>query len=191
MKKTIEVFEFSMSIVFPLRQASDGKTGIEGLFGYKAATCKIGALTWGSYGGGKRKNESFLRCACRELGEESRIHSHPSDLTLVGAITFHRTKVTGNKSIGACQIYTIPYSSCTGHPTPTKEMLDHQWYPLHQIPYDKMMPDYKLWLPQILVGEKTVNGEIHIRETHPKNNLLDEITSHSLEFQEKRVLVTA
>jgi hypothetical protein len=57
----------------------------------------------------------------------------------------------GNSEI--LEVHVFHAQNFTGMPMETNEMRP-QWFEIDHIPYDKMWPDDRLWLPLFLAGEK-------------------------------------
>ena len=99
--------------------------------------------------GGKIENgETPEEAMIRETEEE--ILVTPTKYEKVGYIEFDEF-YKGNKESVAFHLYIV--SEWQGEPTESEEM-QPKWFDIQNIPYDKMFPDDKYWLPLILEGRK-------------------------------------
>ncbi|WP_241504032.1 8-oxo-dGTP diphosphatase [Pelagibaculum spongiae] len=92
-------------------------------------------------GGRQEPGESMEQCAKRELKEELCIDSGP--LRLAGV---NRFQFADGLSL---EVHIYFGESFEGMPTETAEA-SPVWYPLGQLPYDKMWPDDEIWIPLML-----------------------------------------
>ena len=114
---------------------------------------KIGEVGEGKYNGfGGRVNEGerIDAAAVRELEEETGLIAKIQDLENVGTIEYTFPEHESYKS-QKVHIYLI--KKWLGTPRESQEMTC-EWFKIRDIPYDKMWDDDKLWLPQVLKGEK-------------------------------------
>ncbi|RJO59938.1 8-oxo-dGTP diphosphatase [candidate division WS5 bacterium] len=95
---------------------------------------------WNGFGGKKQENETIVESAIREIQEEAGIT--PIKLKEVGILEFTNF---------ITHIFT--FSEFKGNPIETEEMRP-QWFPIEDIPYDKMWESDKIWLPLLLEGKK-------------------------------------
>ena len=99
--------------------------------------------------GGKIENgETPEEAMLRETQEE--IAVTPTNYEKVGFLEFDEF-YKGQKEKVAFHLYIV--SEWTGEPTESEEM-NPTWFDINDIPYDKMFPDDKYWLPLILEGKK-------------------------------------
>lgn len=84
----------------------------------------------------------------RETQEE--IHVTPIEYEKVGQISFVEF-YKGKKTNLSFHLY-LAYE-WDGEPAESDEM-NPEWFDIDKIPYDKMFPDDKYWLPLILKGQK-------------------------------------
>lgn len=151
--KNIEKVLPLATLVFP-RRKSEGQIE-EILLGKKKRG--IGRKRWNGYGGGT--NGQPLRiAACRELKEENTMQTKPEDLEKVAILYCHNTKRNGTMFTCVVHVYFTRY--WRGAELPTREMSKPTWYTLDSIPYKKMMPADKDWLPLCLAGKKLI-AHIH------------------------------
>ena len=99
-------------------------------------------------GGKLEKDELPHEAMIRECEEE--IGVKPTQYEKVGYIKFDEF-YKGKKEKIAFHLYTV--TEWEGTITESDEMKP-QWFPIKQIPYEKMLPDDKHWLPLILQGKK-------------------------------------
>jgi mutator protein MutT len=99
--------------------------------------------------GGKIENgETPEEAMIRETQEE--IAVTPIEYEKVGIIEFDEF-YKGQKEKVMFHLYVA--SEWQGEPTESDEMKP-EWFDIQSIPYDKMFPDDKYWLPLILEGRK-------------------------------------
>ena len=99
--------------------------------------------------GGKIKPEETPENAMiRETQEE--INVTPTKYEKVGFIEFDEY-YKGEKERVSFHLYIV--NEWDGEPAQSDEM-DPRWFDIQDIPYDKMFPDDKYWLPIILEGKK-------------------------------------
>lgn len=96
---------------------------------------------WNGFGGKQERGETVVQTMLRELKEEADVDG--IDYEQVGFLDF------GND---ACA-YLYLVTSWKGTPAETEEMVP-QWFDIDQIPYDRMWPGDRVWLPRILSCEK-------------------------------------
>ncbi len=114
----------------------------------------FGAGKWNGFGGkvGDKevnKDETIEESVIREAGEEFNII--PKQLNKVAQIFF---KFPSQPEWGQhCHIFLIP--KWKGEPTESEEM-QPGWFSFDKLPFDRMWPYDKLWIPRILAGEKLV-----------------------------------
>ena len=107
----------------------------------------LGAGLINGPGGRLEKDETTEQCALRETKEELGIEVH--DPRFAGELYFDMTD--GYKLRG--HVYTATQFS--GVPTETDEATP-EWFPLDNIPFDKMWSDDRLWFPYMLAGKSFV-----------------------------------
>ena len=119
---------------------------------------------WNGFGGKIHEGESIEEAALREIREEAGIML--AGLTPRGRITFN---FQDNPEALEVHIFSAPWS---GGAIESEEMKP-QWFALHEIPYESMWPDDKLWLPLLIAG-KNFTGEVHFKD-------MDTILRHTIE----------
>ena len=108
----------------------------------------FGKGKWNAPGGKLEPNETHEIAMIRECEEE--IAVTPISYSHMATLEFHES-FTG--SLGHVISYVYLCKQWRGEPTESEEM-SPQWFELSDIPYDKMWPDDKLWLPLVLEGKK-------------------------------------
>ena len=101
----------------------------------------LGAGKINGPGGRLDDGETPLECAIREVEEELRIS--PSGGGEVGDLQF---QFVDGYSI---HVWVFRASEYVGTPQETDEA-DPLWTPISEIPYDRMWPDDRIWLPLLL-----------------------------------------
>ena len=112
--------------------------------------CKRGFSTgkYNGVGGKLEPNENPEEAMIRECQEE--VSVTPTKYEKVGFIDFLEY-AKGEKENVLFHLYIA--TSWEGTPTESDEMVPH-WFNIKNIPYDKMFPDDKYWMPLILEGKK-------------------------------------
>lgn len=98
---------------------------------------------WNGFGGKIEKGETVEQATVRETQEEAGVT--PKNLQKRGHIKFYQF----NGEI--FEVYFFSASDYSGEPE-AKEKLIPKWFLLSDIPYDKMFPDDRIWLPIMLAG---------------------------------------
>lgn len=117
--------------------------------------CKKRGFGIGKYngvGGKLESGESVEQGMIRETFEE--IGIAPKDYELRGVIAFDEY-YKGEPVLEVTHIYVA--SDFDGEPQETDEMKPF-WFDLDKVPYDKMFPDDKFWLPMIIEGEYVIGN---------------------------------
>ena len=123
----------------------------------------FGAGRWNGYGGKVKKGESVEESAVREIEEESRIKV--SRLEKMGVIDFEFQKNPGN----ILEVHFFHILDYKGEAIETEEMRP-EWFDIENLPYNKMWPDDRHWMPIFLRGEK-FKGRIYFKD---QNTILEE-----------------
>ena len=108
----------------------------------------FGEGKYNGVGGKIEKGETPEEAMIRETKEE--IAVVPTKFEKVGFIDFDEY-YKGKKQRVSFNLYFV--KEWTGEPTESEEMKP-KWFDIRNIPYDKMFPDDKYWLPLILEGKK-------------------------------------
>ncbi len=106
----------------------------------------FGAERWNGVGGKPDQNETIEQAAIRECNEE--INVTPLALKQVATLDFY---FPPTKAIWNQQVIVYFCTDWRGNPTETEEM-NPAWFKVSDIPYAKMWPDDKFWLPEVLKG---------------------------------------
>lgn len=129
-----------MTICFLLKKDSDGVQWV--CLAEKKRGFRMGKLN--GYGGKLEPGETPLDAAVRETQEESLVEVASADLIKVGKITYY-----DNGPIYECHIFlTFKWRS---EPIETEEM-NPSWYPVTNIPFDRMGKTDHMWIPQVLTN---------------------------------------
>ncbi len=108
----------------------------------------FGEGKYNGVGGKIKKGETPEEAMIRETEEE--ILVTPTKYEKVGIIEFDEF-YKGKKENVVFHLYIV--SEWQGKPTESEEM-NPRWFDIQKIPYDRMLPDDKYWLPLILEGKK-------------------------------------
>lgn len=108
----------------------------------------FGEGKYNGVGGKIEKGETVEQAMIRETEEE--INVTPREYEKVAIIEFDEF-YKGNKENVVFHLYLI--NEWNGEPSETEEMKP-SWFEIDKMPYDKMFPDDKYWMPYILDGKK-------------------------------------
>lgn len=115
----------------------------------------FGQGRWNGFGGKVIPGESIETAARRETAEEAGIFT--KNMEKRGILSF---EFEGNPEVLEVHIFSIP--DFEGKAIETEEMKP-EWFRLNEIPYEKMWPDDKFWLPILLNGKK-FTGSFYFRD---------------------------
>ena len=101
------------------------------------------------FGGKIEPTETVEQAAVRELLEETSITALPGQLKKAGTLTF----LFPAKPVWDHYVHVYILNSWNGFPQESSEM-EPFWFNVHEIPYDRMWPDGRHWIPRALNGEK-------------------------------------
>jgi 8-oxo-dGTP diphosphatase/2-hydroxy-dATP diphosphatase len=121
----------------------------------------FGAGRWNGFGGKVNANESIMQAAGRELTEECGITGQSFLQKAVLRFRFENNQ-------DEIEAHLFEVTEFTGEPVETEEMRP-QWFYKNEIPYDKMWPDDRFWIPYFLDGKK-FEGEFFFKDS---NHLVD------------------
>ena len=108
----------------------------------------FGIGKYNGVGGKIKQGETPEEAMIRETTEE--INVTPIKYEKVGFIEFDEY-YKGKKENVAFHLYFV--TEWEGEPTESEEM-NPKWFNIKDIPYDKMLPDDKHWLPLVLEGKR-------------------------------------
>lgn len=106
----------------------------------------FGMGKWNGFGGKVNLNETILEAAKRELKEEANIDVN--DLEEMGIMEY---EFKGNPEI--LEVHIFKGLTYTGEPREGEEMKP-KWFDIEEIPFNKMWPDDRYWLPMLLNNKK-------------------------------------
>ena len=109
----------------------------------------FGAGKFNGFGGKVEAGEDVKSAAIRELREESSILVEPQDTIKVAELDF----LFPHQEDWNQTVHIFVSHRWNGNPVESDEMVP-KWFSLSEIPFDKMWPDDKHWLPKVLSGEK-------------------------------------
>lgn len=119
----------------------------------------FGVGWWNGFGGHLKEGESREACFRREALEETSDRENKGiilrDIEQTGLIYFHFP----DKQVEVSIYYVHSYE---GEPKESEEMR-WQRFPISEIPYDKMWPADRHWIPLFLKGNK-FTGDVHFDE---------------------------
>nr|CAD7263019.1 unnamed protein product [Timema shepardi] len=106
----------------------------------------FGKGKWNGFGGKVELGETIHQAAMRELQEECGLHVDEMDR--VGLLEF---QFEGDPVLLEVHVFTT--TNFKGEPVETDEMFP-KWFPIDQIPFDKMWLDDRIWFPLLLRQQK-------------------------------------
>ena len=133
---------YDVVVVYPLASADRGP---QVLLGEKHTGLGQGRVV--GPGGKVEPGESLRQAAVRELAEEVGLRVEQEALIPIARLSypFPTRPHLSQRS------HAFIVREFTGEPRPSTE-LSPQWWPLTSIPFERMWPDAKLWLPSALAG---------------------------------------
>ena len=114
----------------------------------------FGEGLWNGPGGKVEAGEGIEQAAIRETREE--VGVSPTALRKVAVLDFYFPEVPAGKEWSQ-RVHVFLAGAWEGSPVETDEMAP-KWFPLGEIPYDRMWEDDVCWLPAVLEG-KFVTGD--------------------------------
>ncbi|HEX6977086.1 MAG TPA: 8-oxo-dGTP diphosphatase [Patescibacteria group bacterium] len=141
----MKLVEYEQSLEAPLRQATIVflLKGDEILLAMKKRG--FGVNKWNGVGGKPNPGEKIEQTAIRESKEE--IDVIPLEPKKVAVLSFYSSHDKGEHQ----QVHVFTATKWQGEPVESEEMKP-QWFKVKDIPYNKMWPDDKFWLPKVLSG---------------------------------------
>ncbi len=141
----------------------------------------FGAGRWNGFGGKLKARESLREAARQEVGEECGLAVF--GLELRGRLTF--SFLNSNEPL---TVFVFAARGWSGEPRETDEMRP-RWVAEDAIPYERMWPDDRYWLPLFLAGKCFTGSftfadadglvEWEVKECHPAD-----IAQHISEYEE-------
>jgi 8-oxo-dGTP pyrophosphatase MutT (NUDIX family) len=105
----------------------------------------FGEGRWNGFGGKLAPGESIEQAARREVREEANLEI--DELTPRGVIDF-----VFQDNPEALEVHIFSVINFQGEPSESEEMRP-AWWKIDALPYDKMWPDDRHWLPLFLAGK--------------------------------------
>ena len=127
------------------RTGADGEPEV--LLGYKKTGLGTGKIV--GLGGHVEGRESAAQAAAREVKEESGIAVAADSLRAAAHITF----LFPTRPAWDMNVEVFIGDVWSGAPAETDEIRP-EWFPVAQLPFDRMWDDGKDWLPRVLAGER-------------------------------------
>jgi len=122
----------------------------------------FGVGRWNGFGGKVKKGEKIEEAVKRELKEEVGILAKKIEHR--GILNF----VFDQNPDEILKVHLFKVLDFEGEPRESEEMKP-RWFRKEEIPFDKMWPDDKHWLPLFLSGKK-IKGQFHFAD---EDTLLD------------------
>ena len=112
----------------------------------------FGAGKWNGVGGklDSKKDKDIFEVAIREMEEE--IGIKVKDIEKMAILNFSYPYLT-NSEEREWQTHVFFAKDWQGEPKESEEMKP-RWFKFDEIPFNKMWPDDKFWLPKVLSGKK-------------------------------------
>lgn len=108
----------------------------------------FGAGRWNGFGGKLKDGEKIEEAVAREFKEEAGIDI--GEIERVGVLEFEFKYKPEN---GIIEVHIFKANDFIGEPAESEEMKP-QWFHIDEIPFNKMWPDDKHWMPLFLEGKK-------------------------------------
>jgi 8-oxo-dGTP diphosphatase len=109
----------------------------------------FGRGKYGGVGGKLDEDETPAHAAARELFEETGIVAKEADLKRQACLRFHFP----HRSEWTQKVHAFTATSWVGAAREGREIVP-VWFPVGEIPYDRMWDDCRYWLPRVLGGEE-------------------------------------
>lgn len=112
----------------------------------------FGKGKWNGFGGKLEPGEDIIACSMREVQEESGLIVHHDAFEEAAEIDFF---FAGHPTF---KVFVFLVRSWEGEVRETAEMKP-RWFPLSDIPYDRMWAGDRKWMPLVLSG-KRIKAEV-------------------------------
>lgn len=146
----ISLKEYEEKLAFPLQQATItlliDKDKQRVILGKKLRGFGVGK--WNGAGGKANQGEEITVAMIRETEEEFGLT--PLVFMQVAALNFYFPLVPPEKNYDQ-QVIVYKSTRWRGKIRKTEEMLP-RWFKINRMPYNKMWPDDKLWMPRVFAG---------------------------------------
>ncbi|KAJ9589471.1 hypothetical protein L9F63_017332 [Diploptera punctata] len=106
----------------------------------------FGQGKWNGFGGKVEMGETICQATIRELEEESGLIAKAMDKVAILEFEFLNDPVI-------LEVHVYDIVKYEGEPIESDEMVP-QWFPVNDIPYEKMWLDDLIWYPEYLKGSK-------------------------------------
>lgn len=128
----------------------------EFLFGEKVKRVGKGRLN--APGGKVEAGETIAQATVRELEQEAGLHISPRYVLPRAVLDCHTYEDGGVRAMRMF-VSLIDTDQWGGRLASSKEMRNYSWITPEDIPYERLLPGDRLWLPKVL-SRKCVRGEI-------------------------------
>lgn len=132
---------------------------------------KIGQGRLVPYGGNIEPGETEVDAVVREVAEESGgclVDSQKMIKVSIGYFYTHKD----NGELVLANVHTYLSDKWQGVPQDTEEMKNPTWYDIKNLPLDRQFPVDRYWLPQALLGQKTI---VEAHYTPNQESLIGEV----------------
>ncbi|MBI2572261.1 NUDIX domain-containing protein [Candidatus Woesearchaeota archaeon] len=155
--------EKEMTLCFLVRQTETGRE--VALAAKKPNQDQGGQWSYeNGYGGKVEASQTLEQAALDEVQKESTVVAVPEDLRYHGYIDFHVHKELFGEGKGLdfrCHMYLL--EKWQGEPQETSEMGPPRWYPVNNIPFDRMWPADRHWVEEVVACGMNVYGEVYFK----------------------------
>ncbi|MEM9336905.1 MAG: NUDIX domain-containing protein [Patescibacteria group bacterium] len=109
---------------------------------------EIGTGTLNGPGGKQDPGETLVECLVRETEEEMKIILDPDKLEKVAIITFYANGAPD------FNVHIYRTGHFVGELRETDDMYQPEWYPIDQLPFDRMLESDHEWFLKVAQGER-------------------------------------